>query len=165
MRTSNAIIFGVLIALSVALLALYFYLGFNKIGGIGDIVLSVLWWALIAGLIFAITRVEQHRRRQLRTIYVSPTAIYNPEQGVIACSNPAERVERIYQMLSGMNYGFAKQELPATHNFDCRYVVRTDEFKQGEAPVWNGSVVRVDRVRGNREKPFTTRQTLATMLV
>lgn len=165
MRTSNAIVFGVLIALSVALLALYFYLGFNRIGGIGDILLSVLWWAIIAGLIFAITRVEASRRRQMRTVYVSPTAIYNPEHGVIACSNPAERVDRIYQMLSDMRYGFAKQELPSNHAFDCRYVVRTDEFRQGSAPVWNGSVVRVDRATGNREKAFNTRQTLASMLV
>ena len=165
MRTSNAIVFGVLIALSVALLVLYFYLGFNQIGGIGDILLSVLWWALIAGLIYAITRVEANRRRQMRTIYVSPTAIYNPEHGVIACSNPSERVDRIYQMLSDMRYGFSKQELPANGVFDCRYVVRTDEFKQGATPVWNGSVVRVDRTYGNREKSFDTRQTLSTMLV
>ena len=165
MRTSNAIIFGVIIALSVALLALYFYLGFNKIGGVGDILLSVLWWGLIAGLIFGITRVEASRRRQLRTVYVSPTAIYNPEHGVIACNNPSERVDQIYRMLSDMKYGFDKQDLPPMAAFDCRYVVRTDEFKDGQSPVWNGSVVRVDRTYGNREKAFNTPQTLATMLV
>lgn len=165
MRTSNAIIFGVLIALSVALLALYFYLGFHKVGGIGYILLSVVWWGLIAGLIFGISRVEANRRRQLRTFYVSPTAIYNPECGVIACNNPNERADRIYQMLATMRYGFTKHDLPQNQPFDCRYVVRTDEFKQGDVPVWNGSVVRVDPARGNREKAFSTRQTLASMLL
>lgn len=165
MRTSNAIVFGVLIALSIGLLALYFYLGFNKIDGVGGIALTVVWWLMIIGLVIAITRVEASRRRQMRTIYVSPTAIYNPEHGIIACSDPARRVDCIYQMLSTMRYGFQRQDLPSTQRFDCRYVVRTNEFKQGEDAAWNGSVVRVDHARGNQERQFASRQSLASMLV
>ena len=58
--------------------------------------------------------------------------------------------------------------MPKPEEFNCRYVVQTDEYKatggEGGEPTWKGTVVAIDRAAGNRETPFSSRSELAAAL-
>ena len=72
------------------------------------------------------------------------------------------------RILRDMEYGFDLKEMPKPEEFDCRYVVQTDEYKaargEGGEPTWKGTVVAIDHAAGNREMPFSSRDELAAAL-
>ena len=79
MKKSNVIVLAVAALVAAFLLFLWYYLGFNHIDSPFDLVLTVVWWLGIALIVGGIIYVERKRQRQIRTIYVSPTALYNSE--------------------------------------------------------------------------------------
>ena len=96
MKKSNVILTVVLAAVSAFLLWMWHWLGFNEVDAPLDMVVSVVWWALIAGGVALVYRSEQKRRRQVRTVYLADGRYYNSESGlrtVQALSNVTFEVE------------------------------------------------------------------------
>lgn len=66
------------------------------------------------------------------------------------------------RILRDMEYGFDLKEMPKPEEFDCRYVVQTDEYKaaggEGGEPTWKGTVVAIDlrRATGRALSPRAT---------
>lgn len=128
MKKSNVVLFTVLILISAFLLWLWFYLGFNKVDSPLDLVMSIVWWVIAALLMFFIYRSEKKRREQIRTIYVSPGALFNSERGLVECPDPDRRVALMEGILTDLKYNFNKEDMPADEDFDFTYVVRTEDF-------------------------------------
>lgn len=131
MRKSNYIVLAVLAVLAALLLALWYILGFSEIDSPLDLAVAIVWWVVIVAVAFAIAWFEERRRREIRTIYVSPTALFNCERGMVGLKD-VDDVAAMQNILEGLEYGFDKKELPTQKKFDYRYVVQTDEFKAGE---------------------------------
>lgn len=189
MKKSNVILFTILIVISAFLLWLWYYLGFNKVDNPFDLVLSICWWVMSALLMFGIYKLEQKRRLQIRTIYVSPDALFNSERGLVQCTDPERRVALMQDMLANLKYNFTKEDMPEDDKFDFKYVVRTEDFdekdeteedtknvselaeqaketdqSESDEVEWKGTVVRIDRAQGNQESQFDDRQALAAAL-
>ncbi len=172
MKKNNVIVLAISAVAAAFLLWLWFYLGFNRIDNPLDLVLAILWWVGIAALVALITYMERKRQRQIRTIYVSPTALYNSEKGIVALKE-ASSVEAMEGILQQLEYNFDKADLPSKKTFDYRYVVQTDEYKENDSdseeasssePKWTGKVIKIDRENGNTETDFASIQELRTAL-
>lgn len=140
MKKSNVIIYALLVLASVFLLWLWYFLGFNRIDEPLDLVLTIIWWAMIAAAIFAITRVEKARKERVRTVYVSDRDIFNSETGKVTIEEPSQLIETVSTMISDLKYGFTKEELPEKAEFDPRFLIHTSKKNDDE---WEGEVVDV----------------------
>lgn len=145
MTKSTAIITAILVALSIVLLVVWYVTGLYLVDAPLDIFVAAGWWAVIAICVVLVVRSEQKRRRAIRTIYVSPTSLYNSSTGVVPCPDPAQRPATMRRMLDSVSYDFSKKPLPEGE-FECRYVVTTDRYEEGEdvstegVRVWEGTV-------------------------
>ena len=173
MKKNNIIVLAISAVAAAFLLWLWFYLGFNRIDNPLDLVLAIVWWVGIAALVALITYLERKRQRQIRTIYVSPTALYNSEKGIVALKE-ASSVEAMEGILQQLEYNFDKADLPSKKTFDYRFVVQTNEYKENDSdsmegessePKWTGKVIKIDRENGNTETDFASIQELRTALV
>ena len=172
MRKSNYLVLGAAAVVAALLLVLWYHLGFNRIDSPLDLTLAIVWWVGIVAIAAIIVRFEERRRRQIRTLYVSPKSLYSSELGMVGIGE-AGAVEAMRGMLGQLKYGFDSKGLPDRKKFDYRFVVRTDEFKEhdGEGgkpaddapassaaqrkdPTWKGTVIKIDRQTGNSETPF-----------
>ena len=162
MRKSNIIALSVLALISLFLLFLWWYLGFAKVDAPTDVLISVVWWAAIAAMAFGIYRMEQRRRQQMRTVYVSPTSLFNCESGLVECRSASQRADLIEEIVKSMRYGMDFQDMPAANEFPCTYIVRTEDYK--DADDWRGTVVKVDRSGTSKEKAFSSRTSLISAL-
>lgn len=167
MKKSNWIGLAIAVLVDVFLLWLWFFLGFNRVDSPLDLVISIIWLVVIVAVIVGVNRLERQREKRLRTIYVSPTAVFNKERGLVSLGSAAAP-SVMEGILKDMEYGFNLKEMPKSEGFDCRYVVQTDEYKaaggEGGEPTWKGTVVAIDRAAGNRETPFFSRDELVAAL-
>ncbi len=171
MKKNNIIVLAISAVAAAFLLWLWFYLGFNQIDNPLDLVLAILWWVGIAVIVGLIVYLERKRQRQIRTIYVSPTALYNSEKGIVALKEVSS-VDAMEGILQELEYNFDKADLPSKKTFDYRYIVQTDEYKEQDSedtdnsnePKWSGKVIKIDRENGNTETDFASIQELRTAL-
>ena len=168
MKKSNWIGLAIAVLVDVFLLWLWFFLGFNQVDSPLDLVISVIWLVAIVAVAAAVNRLERQREKRLRTIYVSSTAVFNKERGLVSLGSAAAAPSVMERILRDMEYGFDLKEMPKPEEFNCRYVVQTDEYKatggEGGDPTWKGTVVAIDHAAGNREMPFSSRDELAAAL-
>lgn len=168
MKKSNWIGLAIAVLIDVFLLWLWFFLGFNQVDSPLDLVISIIWLAVIVAVVVGVNCLERQREKRLRTMYVSPTAVFNKERGLVSLGSAAAAPSVMERILKDMEYGFDLKEMPKPEEFDCRYVVKTDEYKaaggEGGEPIWKGTVVAIDRAAGNREVPFSSRSELAAAL-
>lgn len=168
MKKSNWIGLAIAVLVDVFLLWLWFFLGFNRIDSPLDLVISIIWLVAIVAVAAAVNRLERQREKRLRTIYVSSTAVFNKERGLVSLGSAAAAPSVMERILRDMEYGFDLKEMPKPEEFNCRYVVQTDEYKatggEGGDPTWKGTVVAIDHAAGNREMPFSSRDELAAAL-
>ena len=168
MKKSNWIGLAIAVLVDVFLLWLWFFLGFSLVDSPFDLVISIIWLGAIVAVAVAVNRLERQREKRLRTIYVSSTAIFNKERGLVSLGSAAAAPSVMERILRDMEYGFDLKEMPKPEEFNCRYVVQTDEYKatggEGGEPTWKGTVVAIDRAAGNREMPFSSRDELAAAL-
>jgi hypothetical protein len=162
MKKSNWILLALAAIACAFLLYLWFYLGFNKIDNPLDLVLAVLWWAIIAAVGCVIAKAEKARQRQVRTVYVAGNKLYNSEAGEVEVEAETTTVSAIQQVLAGLSYGFDKNDLPG--GTQVQYVVETDEFKDGDEPTWKGKVTKVVSDGENVETDFDGADALAAAL-
>lgn len=140
MKKSNIIVFSVLVVVSAFLLWLWFFLGLNHVDEPLDLVLSIVWWAVVAAAIIVTAQVEKRRRERIRAVYVSDGLVFNTELGSLSVGNPEETVPTMSRMLQSLHYSFKKHDLPNTNAFPVRYLVRSSTYKDG---TWEGEVVDV----------------------
>ena len=168
MKKSNWIGLAIAVLVDVFLLWLWFFLGFNRIDSPLDLVISIIWLVAIVAVAAAVNRLERQREKRLRTIYVSSTAVFNKERGLVSLGSAAAAPSVMERILRDMEYGFDLKEMPKPEEFNCRYVVQTDEYKatggEGGEPTWKGTVVAIDHAAGNREMPFSSCDELAAAL-
>lgn len=168
MKKSNWIGLAIAVLVDVFLLWLWFFLGFNRIDSPLDLVISIIWLVAIVAVAAVVNRLERQREKRLRTIYVSSTAVFNKERGLVSLGSAAAAPSVMERILRDMEYGFDLKEMPKPEEFNCRYVVQTDEYKatggEGGDPTWKGTVVAIDHAAGNREMPFSSRDELAAAL-
>ena len=175
MKKSNYIVMAVALIASAFLLWLWFHLGFNEVDNPLDLVLSILWWVVDVIVVVAIVCSERKRREQIRTVYVSPAALFNSECGVVAVPDAGDRVDAIEKVLQGLAYGFKRKDMPEREDFPCLYVVQTKKYKPADekqdhaadgedVPTWQGKVIKVDRQAGNTETEFSSKGELTALL-
>lgn len=178
MKKSNYLVLAVSALVSIFLLYLWYSLGFSKIDDPLDLVISIVWWALIVLLVVLIKRWEDRRQRLIRTVYLSPDALYNSETGVKSLGG--DTLTAVEEVLENLEYGFKTEDAPAKDEFDYRYVIKTDEYKPAkdedeaaaedkktiadQEPTWKGTLIRIDRENGNEETGFKTLEELKTAL-
>lgn len=128
MKKNNVIIFALLALVSIFLLWLWYYLGFNRVDDPFDLVLSIIWWIVIVVAIVVIVRMEKTRRRRIRTVYVGSARTFNSEKGLMEFdgSLPASMV--IASIIENLKYDFTRKDFPEEEDFTVDYFVRTSEF-------------------------------------
>lgn len=186
MKKSNVIIFVLLAACSAFLLWLWYFLGFNRVDSPLDLVLSVVWWAVVIVAVVAIVKLEQVRRRRIRTVYVSDHATFNSEKGLMRFEDAAPMQDVIASILENLKYDFSRADFPDKDEFQVKYFVRSKEFDsekrdddaqrdeaarateaeaaegaQEAQKTWKGEVVVIET---KEEKPFETPEELASIL-
>lgn len=143
MKKSNVIIFALLAVVSVFLLWLWYYLRLNLVDEPLDLVLSIVWWVVIAVAIGVIIKMEQTRRQRIRTVYVGEGATFNSEKGLMQFESVKPTNEIIASILDGLKYDFTRKDFPDKEDFEVKYFVRTKEFKtedqQEDASVQGGT--------------------------
>lgn len=168
MKASNYLVLIASAIVAAVLLFLWFSLGFSKVDNPVDITLAIAWWVIIVAIVAIIIRAENRRKRRIRTVFVSPTALFNSERGVVALDGEAEPVQAIESILQSLKYGFSREDMPKQADFDYRFVIETDEYKPAQAhdgePTWKGKVTRIDRQNGNVEASFSSKAELAEAL-
>lgn len=176
MKKSNWIILAAFVIASAFLLWLWYFLAYNKVDNPLDLVLSVIWWAVIAIVVFAIWKVEQARRRRVRTVYVGRKAIFNSEAGMVPYADRAGLIGEAERVLDGLKYGFEREDMPQRERFAIDFIIRTDEYKPQDAGVadaaaasqdqsapgtWKGEVVLAQT---KEERPFEDKAQLVRIL-
>lgn len=172
MKKSNWIAFIIAIIISAFLLWLWFYLGFNHIDYPLDLVLSIIWWVIVAVACYVIYRVEKKRQERARTCYVADNYIYNAEAGSSSAEGPEETVQRMHDVIKELEYTFDVKDMPKDPKFN--FVVRSKKFKvtreadetngTPEELEWEGEVSLPERPDDD-PLPFANRDELLQTLV
>ena len=158
MRKSNALILGILVVASVFFLWMWYALNFNLVDNPLDLVLTIVWWAVVALVIVAINMVEKKRKEQIRTTFVARGFVFNPEMGTISLEGSSP-VATIQNVITKLEYGFDLQDMPEA-KYDC--VVRTTKFEDG-GNTWEGEVSPANKP--NQEPiRFNSRQELNSLV-
>lgn len=191
MKKSNVIITVILAAISIFLLWLWFFLGFNHVDSPLDLVISIIWWAIIIIGIVVVVKTESTRRQKIRTMYIADGSFYNSELGNYVLVPGASATAAIEDALAQLQYGFDKVDAPTkpgtNEPMEYAFVVRTTKFDAGgqqgsgaattgatagatgataggqtqSNPTWEGEVVSVATGAVSR---FTNRAELAAII-
>ena len=154
MRKSNWIIAAVLLLASIVFLWVWHALQVDLVDNPLDIVVTVIWWAVIAAACFAIHWAEKKRQERIRTIFVAPGLLYNSEMGVIRLDPDAELVDALQSVLSNLTYGFDMADLPSNSRVRFQRIVHSSKFADAGS-MREGDVVEVshpDRPRAFRDR-------------
>lgn len=171
MKKSNAIITVILAVVSIFLLMLWYMLGLNRVDQPLDLIISIIWWVVIAAAIAIVCKVESNRRQRVRTVYLSDGSFFNSEAGNRLLGQGASATQAIATMLAGLQYGFDKADVPTKPGtdepIDFRYVVRTTKFDRSASDsrqqdgTWQGEVVTVET---GAARPFSSKAELAAII-
>ena len=137
MLKSNWIVYAVAIVVSAFLLWLWYHLSFNMVDAPLDLVLSIIWWVLVAVAVLVIRNREKVRRERVNTCYLAPMKLYNSELGLQDLEAGESPVARIQKVLEELEYNFHMEPFPgeddengnSTDKVNFVYVVRTKKFK------------------------------------
>lgn len=161
MRKSNWIIAAILVLASVLFLWVWHALQFDLVDNPLDIIVTVVWWLVIAGACVAIHLAEKKRQERIRTIFVAPGLIYNSETGMVRLGPDTPLVDALAQVLESLTYGFDMAELPSNSRVRFQRIVRSSKFDEA-GNTWEGEVVEV--ARPDRPIPFRDRTELAAIV-
>lgn len=161
MQKSNWIIVTILVVASILFLWMWQALQFSLVDNPVDIVVTVVWWLVIAGACVAIHWAEKKRRERIRTVFLAQGLAYNCETGVVRLDANASVVDALQNMLNNLNYGFDLAELPSNSRVRFQRIVRTSKFADN-GNVWEGELVEV--VQPGSPKPFSSRSELAHLM-
>lgn len=157
MKTNNWIVYGLCLVISVALLFVWYALGFNKIDQPLDLMVTLIWWALIIVAVILVIVFENKRKQRIRTIYVGKDFIYNSESGIKGFADQEQLAQVMGDTLSGLTYNFEKSEIAEDKQDQIEYVVYTDKYA---ANSWKGDVA----MREAEAMPFHDKSQLMAIL-
>ena len=169
MKKSNWIILGIAVLASVFLLWLWYFLKFNLIDDPLDLVLSIVWWAVVVIAVVGITWAEKRRQERIRTSYVAKGAVFNPEAGIVRVVPGTTATATVERILGNLTYSFDRQDPPEKTDLAFDYVVRTSKYKEPAAgseanePEWEGEVARANRPNED-PTPFASREELRAII-
>lgn len=129
MRKSNYLIIGILVLASIFFLWLWYHLQFNLIDNPLDLVLTIIWWAVVAVGCVSIKKAEDKRQERVRTAFVAPAAIFNSEAGVVDTSAGTSAVDTLQGILEGLEYNFHLEDFPSEDQMKFDYIVRSKKFE------------------------------------
>lgn len=171
MKTNNWIVYSCMFVCSLILLIVWYTFGFNLVDSPFDFYLTFVWWVLIALAIFIVIRVEEARKRRIRTVYVSNEALFNPEKGVIPCKDKTTIANQAETTITSLKYNFESKDLPNKDKFPISCIIRTSEFKENknasqsqastDTTTWKGQVVLP---YSKEERPFEDKTQLIQIL-
>lgn len=161
MRKSNWIIAGIIVLASIIFLVMWFAMGFNLVDDPFDLVLTICWWVLVAVICIATHVIEGRRQRTIRTTFLAPGLVYNPETGVVKLGSDDNYVPAMRKILSDLDYGFDKKEVKNDSKIRFKYIVHTNKFSDN-GKTWEGDVVKV--TNPNDVKKFTNEAGLTKLL-
>lgn len=164
MKKSNWIILAVLTIGAGFFLWLWYYLGFNFVDDPFDLVLAIVWWALVLVAVFSIHAVEKKRQQRVRTTYLAENKMYNTEAGLINLEELEEGVtltDALETTLAELKYTFDREDLPEEEEVKFVRIVRTQKFDKDDADKWEGEVVDVSTKEAT---PFKGKEELAQLL-
>lgn len=168
MKKSNWLILAVLVVISAFLLWLWYFLQFNKIDNPFDLVLSIVWWVVVAVAMIVITRVEKKRQERVRTMYISGAKVYNSEAGFVEVPQDQKTIDTLEEILEGLKYNFHNEDCSDSEKSAFKYVVRSKKFKSGGSdedsePDWEGELAIVSRPDDDPQQ-FSSRDELEQLL-
>ena len=171
MKKSNRLAFIIAIIISAFLLWLWFWLGFDHVDAPLDLVLSIIWWIIVAVACIIIYKVEKKRQERARTCYVADRYIYNAEAGSQTAEGAEAAVQAMHDVIDNLEYTFEVKDGPKDAQFN--YVVRSKKFKitrdgdelhgQPEQLQWEGEVATPERPDDD-PIPFANRAELLAIL-
>lgn len=174
MRKSNVIILAVLAVAAGFFLWLWYYLGFNFVDDPFDLVLAIIWWAVVVALVLGIHAAEKKRQQRVRTTYLAPGVLFNSEKGLVSLDSFGEEatlVDVLEQTLADLRYTFDRADLPEEEGegdaaayakkVEFERIVRTEKFDKDDADKWEGEVVDV---KTKEATPFKGKEELAELL-
>lgn len=166
MKKSNVIITALIVLVSAFLLFLWVYMGFYRVDNPLDLILSIVWWVVLALAIAVIVKSEKTRRARIRRMYIGADALFNSEEGLVACSGPDQVITTMGGILDDLKYSFKREDAPEGETFVAAYLVKTDTYKD-RGDVWTGSIVvpAVDDSSQDDERGFEDQEELLAELV
>lgn len=171
MKKSNWITLSIAAVVSIVLLWLWYFLGFYLIDNPLDLVLSIVWWVLIALVVFMIFRVEKARKQRIRTMYVGKSNFFNSEAGTVAYADEEGLISLMGNTLEELKYDFTKNDLPDLEDNPVEYVVKTSSFDTKDEDDTEGSKKDIDEWEGevlfassNVKRSFGTKEELTSII-
>ena len=147
MKKTNIVFLAVAAVVSIFLLWLWYFLNFNLVDNPLDLVLSIIWWVIAVGVIFAVTKVEQRRQQRIRTVYLAKGEMFNSEEGLVAIESKEGLADSMKEMLVDLEYNFKRNDFPEEEEFTPLCMVRTMKLKvkkeEDQEDEWEGEVVNV----------------------
>lgn len=162
MRKSNWLILALLVVASAGLLWLWYFLRFDAVDHPRDLVLSVVWWLVVLVAVIGIHQAEKLRRRRLRTAFVAPGCIFNPEAGIVRVEREGSLVAALQQMVDGLSYGFSIEDMPRRTQLRYTHIVHTDRFSD-QGDTWEGDVVELGQPSAS-PRSFASRDELERLI-
>lgn len=169
MKKSNWLIFAILVLAAAFFLWLWYYLKFDLIDNPRDLVLTIVWWAVVALCCIVIQVVEKKRQERVRTTYVNKVNIFNSEAGTKPIGQ-GSCVELIQDTLADLKYNFNTEEFPTAPQTRFDFIVRSKKFKFDkksddtiEVKKWEGNVSRTNHP-DEEPKEFKNRAELQGIL-
>jgi hypothetical protein len=144
MKKSNIVVLALAAAASVVLIVLWFVLGFNHVDSPVDPIVTIVWFVLIAAVVAFVRSAEKRRCAAMRTCLVGDGVLFNHESGVVSLEEGLSTVDAIGSVLSKLEYGFDKVELPEDVRSAIVAVVRTHEYAE-DGEVWSGEIAFAGR--------------------
>lgn len=166
MKKSNVIVVALIVLVSAFLLFLWAYMGFYRVDTPLDLVLSIVWWAVLALAIAVIVKSEKTRRARIRRMYVGADALFNSEAGLVPYAGADQIAIAMGGILDNLEYGFKREDLPEADEFSAAYLVKTDTYKD-RGDTWKGTIVvpAPDDSSQDEERPFEDQDELLAELV
>lgn len=162
MRASNWLVTAVAAIAAGVLLWAWYALGFSAVDSPLDLVIAVIWWAVVVGVVIAITRIEAKRRERMRTAFVGYGIVYNPESGIVRPDSDEPELAAVQRILATMEYPLRVARLDEKALPAFQWVVRSKKFDR-EGEVWEGEVLPAHEPDAAAQ-PFANREELAVLL-
>lgn len=157
MKKSNWAFYIIAAVISLFLLGLWFYHGFNHVDSPLDPVLTMIWFAIMIMTGIVIHKIEKTRREKLRRIYLFEDGLFNPEIGTVLFHSKDDKIEEIRKVIESLEYPVSVDETAPNKPYTLR--ISTDKITRDK---WTGSVSKPHS--GNQAMSFNTQEELRSIL-
>lgn len=139
MRKSNWVFLCGACLISVVLLVVWYMLRFYKVDSPLDLVLSIIWWAVLAVAIVIVAKLEKKRRYHERAVYImNDGTLFSPELGNVAHKD-ASVVDSMANIVCALDYALDMKTLDKEQAVNVTHIVYTDKFED-DGENWEGEV-------------------------